>query len=477
MNRIYYLLLIAVLASCEKEVLQEPVINNPTSSNLPPVPVGGPDRTITLPDTSYVILDGTRSYDPDGIRLTLTWTQISGPATVVFYDNYTRPGDAYALFSTSGNYLFQLTAEDDRFKASDTVLITVKWASDCNSIREIVPSQTASVGFSPWRIAYSATCAIGPDKLVFAGGILTEPFWPDDPPPTFSSSIHLYDIRSNTWGEWEMLRPKGGMGAVMVGNKLFLGGGMNNAGDPIDEVEIHDLVSRTAVRANLSLPRTNLSAATAGNKVVFAGGVTNGDLATDAVDIYDMSTNTWSTTKLSQPRRNMSVMVKGNNIYFVGGSSSYNAGFSNTIDIYDVATDSWSVQRLSRQGSHFQIALFGNKMVVFAGMTGQGSDPSPRVEFVDLSNWTSVLDCTLFTPFPDYGPNGENLNIEIIGDNIYFGNSEYIGVFESLSKAWKYARVQSYNGILFSYQEQLYSLRYNYGVGGMGQYEVIRIGL
>jgi hypothetical protein len=477
MNRFIYVWLITVFFSCKDEIEDPTETNTNSSTNRPPIPIGGPDRTITLPDTASVRLDGTRSYDPDGTRLALEWSQISGPTTFSFYNNYSNPGDAHAVFATSGKYLFRLTASDNKNTTSDTVEITVKWASDCNPNREMVSSQIVSLALSPRKIGYAPVCAIGTDKLVLAGGVLTEPFWPDDPPATYSPLVHVYDMKSNTWAEWEMLQAKGLMAGIIAGNRLFLGGGVTNAGKVTNEVEIHDLSTRVKVKSELSIPRLYMSVATAGNKVVFAGGIHKDDLASDAVDIYDLSSNTWSVAKLSQPRVNMSTMVSGSKIYFVGGSSSYSFGLSNSVDIYDAATGSWSVQRLSREGAHFQTALLGNKMVLSGGMTGQVIDLSTRVEFVDLSNWSSVSDCLLFPPYPDYGPGGENLNVAVIGDKIYFGSNGYISVFDSAKNLWKYTKLEFYEGMLFTYQGHLYSFRYEYGQDGIGQYQVIRIGI
>jgi hypothetical protein len=472
MNRIIYVLLIAVLFSCEDEIVK-PTVTNPTpTANLPPVAIGGPDRTITLPDTTYTVLDGTRSYDPDGIKLALTWSQISGPNTAVFYDMYTKPGDALTVFSTSGRYLFQLTASDDKFTRSDTVEITVKWASDCNPARELVSAETDGVGFSPSMVGSGLSCAIGPDKLVLAGGAVAEPFWPDDPPTTYSSLFHIYDMKTNTWNTSEMFRAKGEMACVITGNKLYLGGGVTNDGKITDDVEIHDLVTRTAIRAKLSVPRSNLSVAAAVNKVVFAGGSDQNGNAIDAVDIYDLSTNSWSTAILSEPRRSLTAMVSGSKIYFVGGSLSYGTGYSNAVDIYDATTDSWTVRRINRQGSHFQAALLGNQMVLSGGLISPGIGLSPRVEFVDISNWSSILDCNLSASFPDYFFRGANLNTTVIGDKVYFGSNESISVYNSTAKSWKYAKVESYNGLVYTFQGQLYSFRYDYS---SMKYQVIRI--
>ncbi len=440
--------------------------------------IAGPDMSITLPDTSYVILDGTRSYDPEKVGLTLNWIQLSGPQTLSFNNNHTKSGEAFVSFGNSGRYLFQLTVRDDKYSVSDTVEIVVRWAAECNANREMVSAETVGVGFSPKKISYAASYAVGTDQLVFAGGVLTEPFWPDDPPATLSSAVHLYDMKTNTWSEWEMLRAKTGMASVIAGNQLFLGGGFVQGGNITDEVEIYDLATKNITKARLSAPRVDLSAAAAANKVIFAGGSNKDGVITDAVDIYDHSTNTWSTAKLSEPRINMSVLVNGSKIYLVGGISEFSGnGISNTVDVFDAVSGTWSVLKLSHPGSGMQTALFGNKMILAGGITGSNSNLSTRLEFIDLSNWSSTVDCLLFTPYYEYGPRGNGMNIAVIGDKIYFGSNEFISLYDGVNNLWKYARVETYQGILFTYQRQLYGFRYTFSEDGKGQYEVIRIGL
>src|SRR5436190_8364288 len=66
--------------SCKKD-------NTPDTSvqpvNKPPIANAGRDTSITLP-TTHVILDGSKSSDPDNRPLTYKWTKISGPQHFAF---------------------------------------------------------------------------------------------------------------------------------------------------------------------------------------------------------------------------------------------------------------------------------------------------------------------------------------------------------------------------------------------------------
>jgi RHS repeat-associated protein len=92
--------------------------------NDPPVVNAGADREIVLPDA--ITLSGTASDDgyPTGSTLEVSWSQISGPAPIIFNDAFaaTTP----ASFSAPGTYVLRLTASDSQLSASDEVTINVK---------------------------------------------------------------------------------------------------------------------------------------------------------------------------------------------------------------------------------------------------------------------------------------------------------------------------------------------------------------
>jgi RHS repeat-associated protein len=96
------------------------VVANP---NQPPVVNAGPNQAITLP-TNVVTLNGSVTDDglPSGV-LTITWSQISGPAPVTF----SSPNAAVtqATFSSAGTYVLRLSATDTEFTASSDVTVIV----------------------------------------------------------------------------------------------------------------------------------------------------------------------------------------------------------------------------------------------------------------------------------------------------------------------------------------------------------------
>jgi hypothetical protein len=94
------------------------------AANVAPTVSAGADRTITLPGTAA--LSGTVSDDglptPPGV-VSLTWTRVSGPGTVVF--SAPSAASTTATFGTSGTYVLRLTASDSVLSSSDDVTVTV----------------------------------------------------------------------------------------------------------------------------------------------------------------------------------------------------------------------------------------------------------------------------------------------------------------------------------------------------------------
>lgn len=77
-NLVLLLLIFIVFNSCKKENSNDGLTMN--KENKPPIANAGPDRLIILP-TDSVLMDGSRSSDPDGSISSYLWTKISGPAS------------------------------------------------------------------------------------------------------------------------------------------------------------------------------------------------------------------------------------------------------------------------------------------------------------------------------------------------------------------------------------------------------------
>ena len=91
-------------------------------ANQAPVVEAGADRTITSP---IAVLTGTVADDglPAGGSVAIAWSQISGPAPVVFGSPSTAVTNV--TFSADGDYVLRLTASDGALTSMDDVRLTV----------------------------------------------------------------------------------------------------------------------------------------------------------------------------------------------------------------------------------------------------------------------------------------------------------------------------------------------------------------
>src|SRR5699024_10920815 len=94
------------------------------SSNKTPTADAGKNQTVTLPE-SYVLLNGSKSHDPDGRIVSYKWTKKSGPVAFDLEDANAASTKVSGL--EKGTYVFTLTVKDNEgAEASDEVTVTVK---------------------------------------------------------------------------------------------------------------------------------------------------------------------------------------------------------------------------------------------------------------------------------------------------------------------------------------------------------------
>ena len=112
--------------------------------NQAPVVSAGANQTITLPSSATLSGAATDDGLPSGSTLTITWSKVSGPATVTF-GNINSPNTT-ATFSAAGSYVLRLAASDTALSSSSDVTITVN-AGSTNQAPTVSagPDQTISL--------------------------------------------------------------------------------------------------------------------------------------------------------------------------------------------------------------------------------------------------------------------------------------------------------------------------------------------
>lgn len=96
------------------------VVIRAVSNNNPPVADAGENIRAYVGDD--VVLDASRSYDPDLDALTFAWSQVSGATVQIHNASSIR---AYFTPTTSGTYTFKVSVSDGQVSSTDTVTVTV----------------------------------------------------------------------------------------------------------------------------------------------------------------------------------------------------------------------------------------------------------------------------------------------------------------------------------------------------------------
>ena len=89
--------------------------------NQPPVANAGSDISVMLPNPT-IQLNGTASYDPDGLIASYSWVKISGPGAITIVNSTTAIPTVVGV--QAGTYVFELTVTDNK-GASAKDLVTV----------------------------------------------------------------------------------------------------------------------------------------------------------------------------------------------------------------------------------------------------------------------------------------------------------------------------------------------------------------
>jgi len=107
------------------------VVSASSSTNKAPVVNAGPDQAVTLP--AGPVLSGTATDDglPAGSTVSVTWTKVSGPGTVVFVN--VNSLNASAAIQIAGTYTLRLTATDGTLSSSNDVVVTVNAVAQSNA--------------------------------------------------------------------------------------------------------------------------------------------------------------------------------------------------------------------------------------------------------------------------------------------------------------------------------------------------------
>jgi len=120
--------------------------------------------------------------------------------------------------------------------------------------------------------------------------------------------------------DWELDLARVSFASVVVGDTAFSIGGFGPFWGPLAQVEYYHPGDGNQVRASLPEPRGGLGAVVVGDKVFVIGGRRGDNIVTGSVDLFIASEDRWQTElPLLTPRENMAAVAVGGVIYVIGG--------------------------------------------------------------------------------------------------------------------------------------------------------------
>jgi N-acetylneuraminic acid mutarotase/fibronectin type 3 domain-containing protein len=369
----YYYAVTAVDADGRESALSQVVS---ATGNRAPIVSAGEDQDVSLPNAS-VTLEGTAEDDgfpdPPGM-LTFLWSEVSGPAEVVFADPTAL--ETTASFSAPGDYVLRLSADDGALTSSDEVTITVAEAPP-----PLTRLSWSAAAPAPLALSEAQGAAVGGELYVFGGYSSWEPF-------LTTTASYAYNSATNSWRELaSMPVPWTHAGAVVDGNDIYLAGGYLNTNDnrprheiPDGEEEIlrYNIVDNMWYRNELPpLPERRGAGGFAmlNRHLHFFGGhdpLRNGKTDHWALSL-DAPQEGWQPrAPLPDDRNHLGAVTLGGYIYAVGGQFGHSETSTTLSSVYryDPGADSWTSvasMPLPLSHQHASTVVVGGEIIVIGG--------------------------------------------------------------------------------------------------------------
>ncbi|MGD6807899.1 MAG: Kelch repeat-containing protein [Candidatus Bathyarchaeia archaeon] len=159
-----------------------------------------------------------------------------------------------------------------------------------------------------------------------------------------------------------MPQGKGGLGAVALDGKIYvIAADVNYEYTPSTDAWV--------AKTPMPTPRSNFGIAVIGNEIFVIGGLIGDNSGTGVNEVYDPATDTWGKkTSMPTPRWLLEANALNDKIYLIGG-----IGGRNVTEVYDPATDSWSTKASPLTPiDDYASAVLDNKVYIIGGHEGGG---------------------------------------------------------------------------------------------------------
>jgi len=202
----------------------------------------------------------------------------------------------------------------------------------------------------------------------------------------FSGAVNKAAKFSTSFGKWTMLAnmptARGGNGAVVVNDLIYVVGGMTSAGTSLKTVEIFDpKTGNWSSSTNLTIARDNAGVIAIDDKIYAIGGRTRFvNEVLSSVEVFDPSTETWTILHTQMPTARRSVLALSVDVLVLvmGGESQDKVFASN--EMYDVSSNTWYILPPLPEARHGPCGdIIGNQLFLVGGSLHKGEYPTDLV--------------------------------------------------------------------------------------------------
>ncbi|OWF35298.1 kelch domain-containing protein 8B-like [Mizuhopecten yessoensis] len=198
--------------------------------------------------------------------------------------------------------------------------------------------------------------------------------------------------------KWEtlkmMMNPRVFATPVLHNNELYIIGGCDEKGEPLDSCEHYNAAKRKwNALNNMPTKRAAPACGVVKDKIIAIGGVGISQSAVDAVEVYSIASKQWSKMEsLVNPLLGLSLVIKDDLVYVVGGMSD-DTNPSDSLLSYDVERNVWKNYARMNVPRYATFSFIVNgKLYVIGGR--QGKIPSAAFECYDFeqNKWEQLAN-------------------------------------------------------------------------------------
>ncbi|MBN1117486.1 MAG: T9SS type A sorting domain-containing protein [Bacteroidales bacterium] len=260
--------------------------------------------------------------------------------------------------------------------------------------------------------------------------------------PENVSSVDVYIPASNTWltGVTEFPFPRGCMNACLIRDKIYAFGGSRISGGgesytAYDSLHIYNIKSNTWERGQC-LPEAlaYFAADTLNGKIYVVGGGGSGYVMKSTLYLYDPELDEWTQkASLSAERWGASARSWNGKLYLFGGYTGSNWTITKSLEVYDPVTNEWTELTGSTiQRTSMVMYLFNGQLFVMGGYESSTSNQTKIISRYDIASDTWFN----FFHEGDNMPEGRRLSAStVLDDKLYFFGG---GAADIMGNAWSY---------------------------------------